>query len=184
MFSRALRSSDRRACLRVSRWQHEHRRDGRMKRWEFSHGRVGVNAPSWLTYEVHRPYLEAAEDRLTVLQAKGGILAARRFEQRSPDRLRFGMTMPASYRQLLTDESRLAAYRVTNPAELPDHLASPAWQQMAQAYLKRSDLDAVDRAGLAQWLVAGCLPRAVLDVVSDGLRSRVCGRPIPAVTHG
>lgn len=152
-----------------------------MQRWELSHGKAGVNAPSWLTFEVHRPYFDGAESPMTVIQAKGAILAARRFEQRAPTRLRFGMTMPASYRQLLIDESRLVAYRAANPADLPGELASPAWRQMSQAYLERSGLDPVDRAGLAHWLVAVCLPQAVLDVVPSDLSPGECQDPVAAV---
>ncbi len=152
-----------------------------MKRWEFSQGKIGVNAPSWLTFEVHRPYFDGAESPLTVIQAKSPILAARRFEQRSPTRLRFGMTMPASYRQLLIDESRLVAYRAANPAELPAELASPAWRRLSLAYANRHDLDPVDRAGLAHWLVAACFPAAVLDVVPQDLSASDCQDPVAAV---
>ncbi len=136
-----------------------------MKRWELSHGKAGVNAPSWLTFEIHQPYFNGAESPITVLHAKAAVLAARRFEQRDPGRLRFGMTMPASYRRLLTEESRLAAYRAVSPADLADELASPAWRRLSQAYLKHAELDQVDRAGLVCWLVAACLHLAVPDVV-------------------
>jgi tetratricopeptide (TPR) repeat protein len=152
-------------------------------RWELSHGIVGVNAPSWLTFEIHQPYFDGAESSLTVIQAKAAILAAWRFEQRAPARLRFGMTMPASYRQLLTEESRLGRYRVTNPADLPDELASPAWRRMSKAYLDRAQLDPVDRAGLAHWLVAACLHRAVLDVVPADLDPADCQDPVAASTQ-
>src|ERR1700760_3906417 len=101
-----------------------------MNRWEFSHGKAGVNAPSWLTFEVHRPYFDGAESPLTTVQAKAAILAASRFTQRAPTRLGFSMTMPTSYRRLLTEESGLAAYRVTRPPDLPAALASAAWQMM------------------------------------------------------
>lgn len=169
--------------FQVSRCEHEHGWDGQVERWELGHGKVGVNAPSWLTFEVHRPYFDGGESHLTVIQAKGVLLAARRFEQRAPGRLRFGMTMPSSYRRLLIEESRLAAYRVSNPADLPDQLAAPLWRRMAQAYLKRSDLDAIDRATLAQWLVAACLPEAVLDVVPEDFAARECADQVTAVTQ-
>ncbi|WP_441247636.1 hypothetical protein [Kitasatospora sp. McL0602] len=133
-----------------------------------------MNAPSWLTFEVHRPYFDGAETPSTVIQARAAVLAARRFEKRSPGALRFGMTMPASYRQLLVEESRLHSYRAANPAELPEELASPAWRRMTEAYRHRADLDTVDRAGLAHWLVAACLFPAVLDVVPEDLPESSC----------
>jgi hypothetical protein len=110
-------------------------------------------------------------------------VAASRFEKRAPTRLRFGMTMPASYRQLLIEESRLAAYQAANPADLPGELASPAWRRMSQAYLDRRDLDPVDRAGIAHWLIAVCLPDAVLDVVPQDLGADECQDPVAAVTQ-
>jgi tetratricopeptide (TPR) repeat protein len=151
-----------------------------MDRWEFSHGIVGVNAPSWLTFEVHRPYFDGAESPNTVIHARASVLAARRFEHRDPTALRFGMSMPASYRQLLVEESRLDAYRVRDPAGLPATLASPAWRRLAEAFAGRAKLDAVDRAGLASWLVAVCLPAAVLDVVPGDLDPVDCAEPVPA----
>lgn len=154
-----------------------------MNRWELSHGKAGVNAPSWLTFEIHQPYFNGGQSDLTVLHAKAAVLAARRFEQREPGRLRFGMTMPASYRQLLTTESQLAAYQVKNPADLPAELASPAWQRMSQAYLAREELDPVDRAGLACWLVAACLHQAVLDVVPADYDPLACRDQVSAVTQ-
>ncbi|WP_344444524.1 hypothetical protein [Kitasatospora nipponensis] len=133
-----------------------------------------MNAPSWLTFEVHRPYFDGAQAPTTVLQARAVPVAAHRFEQRRPDALRFGMTMPASYRQLLVEESRLTAYRVADPTELPDELASPSWRRLAQAYRERADLDPVDRTGLAHWLVAACLHRAVLEVAPTDLDEAHC----------
>jgi tetratricopeptide (TPR) repeat protein len=117
---------------------------------------------------------------MTVLQAKAPLLAARRFEQRAPHRLKFSMIMPTSYRQLLTEESGLTAYQVSSPADLPDELASPAWRRMSDAYLKRAELDLVDQAGLAHWLVAVCLHEAVLDVVPADLDPAACQDPVTA----
>jgi tetratricopeptide (TPR) repeat protein len=154
-----------------------------MERWEFSHGVVGVNAPSWLTFEVHQPYFNGAESPLTVIAARAAVLAARRFEQRAPTALRCGMTMPASYRQLLIEESRLVNYRVAEPTDLPDELASPAWRVLADAYRHRAELDDVDRAGLAHWLVAVCLPEAVLAVVPADLDPARCANPALASTQ-
>ncbi|MCX4755188.1 hypothetical protein [Kitasatospora purpeofusca] len=151
-----------------------------MNRWEFSHGIVGVNAPSWLTFEVHRPYFDGAESPATAVQARSAILAARRFENPSPGALRFGMTMPASYRRLLVQESRLNAYRAELPTDLPDELASPAWRRMAAAYRRHAELDRVDRAGLAHWLVAVCLPAAVLRVVPEDLDPEACRDQVTA----
>jgi hypothetical protein len=149
-------------------------------RWELSHGIVGANAPSWLTFEVHRPYLDGSASPLTVIQARAAVLAARRFDQRAPGRLRFGMTMPSSYRRLLIDESGLRRYDVADPAGLPESLASPAWRRLADAYRERAALDPVDRAGLAQWLVAVCLLPAVLEVVPDDLSPDTCADPAQA----
>ncbi len=153
---------------------------GTATRWGFSHSTAGVNAPAWLTFEVHRPYFDGAETPLTAIQARGPILAARRYEQRAPAALRFGMTMPASYRLLLTEESRLRAYRALSPADLPDELASPAWRRMSQAYAGRAGLDLADRAGLAHWLVAVCLPAAVLEVIDADLPAADCRDPAAA----
>jgi tetratricopeptide (TPR) repeat protein len=151
-----------------------------VNRWELSHGKAGVNAPSWLTFEIHRPYFDGAEAPLTVIHAKAAVLAARRFDQRSPARLRFGMTMPASYRQLLTKESRLTAYRAAEPTDLPDELASQAWRVLSAAYRERAGLDLTDRACLAHWLVAACLHRAVLNVVPADLPVADCAGPVAA----
>ncbi|MFJ4095077.1 hypothetical protein ACIPYS_26110 [Kitasatospora sp. NPDC089913] len=151
-----------------------------MNRWEFSHGIVGVNAPSWLTFEVHRPYFDGAESPATAVQARSAILAARRFENPSPGALRFGMTMPASYRRLLVQESRLTAYRAALPTDLPDELASPAWRRMSAAFRRHPELDGVDRAGLAHWLVAVCLPAAVLRVVPEDLDPDACRDQVAA----
>lgn len=145
-----------------------------MERWRFSHGVVGVNAPSWLTFEVHRPYFDGGDSPSAAIQARAPLLAARRFEQRDPTALRFGMNMPASYRRLLTEESRLRAYRAASPADLPAELASPAWTRLTEAYVRRDALDPVDRATLAQWLVAVCLPGAVADVVPEDLDAALC----------
>ncbi|MFJ9518623.1 hypothetical protein ACIRPK_10195 [Kitasatospora sp. NPDC101801] len=153
---------------------------GTVDRWQFSHGTVGVNAPSWLTFEVHRPYFDGAESPLTVIQARAAVLAARRFEQRAPGALRFGMTMPASYRRLLVEESRLHRYRAADPAELPTELASPAWRRMADAYRQHADLDPVDRTNLAHWLIAACLLPAVLAVVPADLDGDACQDPVTA----
>ncbi|MER5638005.1 hypothetical protein ABT095_13730 [Kitasatospora sp. NPDC002227] len=139
-----------------------------------------MNAPSWLTFEVHRPYFDGAASPLTVIQARSAVLAARRFETRSPQALRFGMTMPASYRQLLVEESRLAAYRAASPLDLPAELASPAWLRMAEAYRRRAELDETDRAGLAHWLVAACLLPAVLELVPADLDADACQGPVAA----
>lgn len=151
-----------------------------MERWRLSHGVVGVNAPSWLTFEVHRPYLDGAATPLTVIQARAGVLAARRFEQRNPTGLRYGMNMPASYRRLLVQESRLHPYRAESPADLPAPLASADWARMTEVYARRDRLDPVDRAGLAHWLVAVCLPRAVLDVVPEDLDPARCRDEVEA----
>ncbi|MEV0192843.1 hypothetical protein AB0I39_30470 [Kitasatospora purpeofusca] len=151
-----------------------------MNRWEFSHGIVGANAPSWLTFEVHRPYFDGAESPATAVQARSAILAARRFEHPSPGALRFGMTMPASYRRLLVQESRLTAYRAALPTDLPEELASPAWRRMTGAYRQHTELDRVDRAGLAHWLVAVCLPAAVLQVVPEDLGPEACRDQVTA----
>ncbi|MFE3873076.1 hypothetical protein ACFXPX_01605 [Kitasatospora sp. NPDC059146] len=151
-----------------------------MNRWEFSHGIVGVNAPSWLTFEVHRPYFDGAESPATAVQARSAVLAARRFENPAPGALRFGMTMPASYRRLLVQESRLTAYRAVLPTDLPDELASPAWRRMTEAYRRHAELDQVDRSGLAHWLVAVCLPAAVLEVVPEDLDPAACRDQVTA----
>ncbi|MCC9310313.1 hypothetical protein LN042_25135 [Kitasatospora sp. RB6PN24] len=140
-----------------------------------------MNAPSWLTFEVHRPYFDGAESPATVIQARSPVLAARRFERRAPTALRFGMTMPASYRRLLVEESRLAAYRAARPTDLPEELASPAWRRMAAAHRRHTELDLVDRAGLAHWLVAACLPAAVFeDVLPADLDPADCQDPVAA----
>ena len=47
---------------------------------------------------------------------------------------RFGMVMPASFRQLLIEESRLREYDVRRPTDLDPGLASPDWLTMAAAY--------------------------------------------------
>jgi tetratricopeptide (TPR) repeat protein len=154
-----------------------------MERWRLSHGVVGVNAPSWLTFEVHRPYFDGADSPLTEIQARAPLLAARRFEQREPTALRFGMNMPASYRRLLVEESRLHAYRAAVPTDLPTALASPAWASLARAYAGRERLDRIDRAALAHWLVAVCLPGAVLELVPEDLDADRCRDEVDATTQ-
>jgi tetratricopeptide (TPR) repeat protein len=151
-----------------------------MHRWDRSRGRVGVNAPSWLTFEVHRPYLDGGQSPLTAVQARGPAVAGRLFEQRQPLAPRFGMVMPASYRQLLTEESRLAEYRVRVPADLPGPLRTPAWSLLVQAFEDRDRLDDVDRAGLAQWLVAACLPAAALQLAPSDVDAAACADPLVA----
>jgi hypothetical protein len=154
-----------------------------MDRWERSHGRVGVAAPSWLTFEVHRPYFDGEAAPITAIQAKGPVVAARLFAARRPEAPRFGMVMPASFRTLLVEESRLREYRAERPADLPAGLASPAWAAMADAFARRDDLDDADRAGLALWLVAACLPRAVLDLAPADLDPAACRQPLPALVQ-
>jgi tetratricopeptide (TPR) repeat protein len=148
-----------------------------MMRWERSHGHVGVNAPSWLTFDVHRPYFDGGVTAVTAISARGPVLAARLYEQRAVTAPRHGMVMPASYRQLLTEESRLTAYRVARPGDLPAELATPDWTRLTQAFTSHRDLDPLDRAGLAQWLVALCLPDAVLDLAPADLSP---GDDVPA----
>src|SRR5581483_11985078 len=137
--------------------------------WEHDLGRVGASAPSWLTFQVHRPYFDGAVSPYTAIQARGPALAARLFGRRDLARPRFAMVMPASYRLLLTEESRLAQYRVARPTDLPADLASTSWARMADAFARRAELDGTDRAGLALWLVAACLPDAVLDLIPADL---------------
>jgi tetratricopeptide (TPR) repeat protein len=151
-----------------------------VERWDISRGIIGANAPSWLTFEVHRPYFDGAESPATVVQAKSVILSASRFEQRAPLSLRFGMTMPASYRRLLVQESGMVSYRISGPTDLAEDLASPSWRRMADAYRDRAGLDPVDRVGLAQWLVAACLPKAVLDLAPTDLAPDTCQDPLMA----
>jgi tetratricopeptide (TPR) repeat protein len=145
-----------------------------MNGWAYDYGRVGVSAPSWLTFQVHRPYFDGALSPVTAIQARGPVLAARLFARRDPAAPRFSMTMPASYRRLLIEESRLAQYQVTTPADLPAELASPDWALMAGAFGRRCELDGADRAGLVLWLVAACLPGAVLEVVPADLAQAAC----------
>ncbi|MCZ4121083.1 tetratricopeptide repeat protein [Streptomyces sp. H39-S7] len=154
-----------------------------MERWRFSHGVVGVNAPSWLTFEVHRPYFDGADSPLAEIQARAPLLAARRFDQRAATALRFGMNMPAGYRRLLIEESRLRAYRAVAPTDLPPHLASASWTRLTRAYARRDGLDPVDRATLAQWLVAVCLPAAVLEVVPADLDPVRCRDEVEATVQ-
>lgn len=144
-------------------------------RWELSHGRVGSNAPSWLTFEVHRPYFDGGETSLTAIQAKGAAHAARLFDAADLDTPRFGMIMPASFRSLLTEESRLHDYRVARPTELPVELATPSWIRLSDAYRDHAALDDVRRAALASWLLAAALTDAVLELVPED-------RPAPGLT--
>lgn len=138
-----------------------------MHRWERSHGHIGVTAPSWLTFEVHRPYFDGGETPLTAIQARGPAHAARLFAKRDTETPQFGMIMPSSYRQLLTEESRLVDYRVTRPTDLPDELAQPAWRTMADAFRRRADLDDAESVGLASWLLAAALTDAVLELAPE-----------------
>jgi|GEM_PF-2823552 len=154
-----------------------------MQRWDRTRGRVGVNAPSWLTFEVHRPYFDGEPSPLTAIQARGPVVAGRLFELRQPFTPRFGMVMPASYRRLLTEESRLAEYAVRVPADLPVALRGPAWQRLVDAHAGRDELDATDRAGLAQWLVAACLPAAVLELAPADLAPAACADPLHAAVQ-
>ncbi|WP_018350035.1 tetratricopeptide repeat protein [Longispora albida] len=148
--------------------------------WESSRQHVGVNAPVWLTFDVHRPYLDGAASARTAIQALGPVLAAELFTGRDPVSPRLSMTMPLSYRQLLTRESRLAQYRVALPTDLPAALASPAWAAIAEAFAHRADLDATDRSGLAQWLVSACLPDAMLVLAPADLSPEECADPLAA----
>ncbi|WP_117213701.1 tetratricopeptide repeat protein [Allorhizocola rhizosphaerae] len=154
-----------------------------MHRWQRSHGRIGANAPSWLTFEVHRPYFDGDDSPLTAIQSRGPLLAARLFAARDPMTPRFGMLMPASFRHLLTEESRLVEYRVSSPDQLDPELASPDWQMMADAYRRADRLDGVDRAGLALWLLAVCLPEALLRLVPDDLDAGLCSDPLLATVQ-
>lgn len=154
-----------------------------MQRWELSHGRIGVSAPSWLTFEIHRPYFDGAETPLTAMQARGAVLAGRLFAAKDAQAPRFSMVMPASYRQLLTEESRLTEYRVIRPTDLADELASPDWRVLSEAFRLRDRLGDTDRAGLAQWLVALCLPDAVLEIVPVDLAADECADVLPALVQ-
>jgi hypothetical protein len=152
-------------------------------RWEHGHGHVGVNAPSWLTFELYRPYFDGAASELTPIQSRGPVVAARRFATRDPFGGQHAMVMPASFRQLLVEESRLRRYGATRPTDLADELASPDWQMMADAYRRRDQLDPVDRAGLVAWLVAVCLPDAVLDVLPADHPAPACADPLVALAQ-
>lgn len=148
-----------------------------MDRWQFSHGKIGVNAPSWLTFEVHRPYFDGGDSALTAIQARGPLLAARLFAAGDWQTPRFTMIMPPSFRHLLIEESRLGTYQVAVPTDLSHDLASPSWQMMADAYSRFPELDAPQRAGLAQWLLAVCLPNALLRVMPADLDPQDCADP-------
>jgi hypothetical protein len=154
-----------------------------MHRWDRSRGRVGANAPSWLTFEVHRPYLDGEVSPLTAIQPRGPAVAGRLFELRQPLTPRFAMVMPSSYRQLLTEESRLPEYHVRVPTDLPAALRGSAWDRMVQAFQARDRLDDVDLAGLAQWLVAACLPVAVLQLAPADLDPDSCADPLVAAVQ-
>src|SRR5262245_18071365 len=157
--------------------------EGGMNRWERSYGHVGVNAPSWLTFELYRPYFDGGESALTPVQWRGPLVAARRFAAREATATQPAMVMPTSFRHLLTEESRLSAYRVSRPIDLPEPLASPDWQMMTDAYQRRAELDDVDRAGLVSWLTATCLPEAVIDVLPGDLSPAECHDPVRAVAQ-
>ncbi len=154
-----------------------------MDRWDLGHGNIGVNAPSWLTFEVHRPYFDGADSPRATLHAQGALLAARRFEQRRPTALRFGMTMPASYRRLLIDESRLRKYDVRHPTDLPRGLASENWRVLADAFERKSGLDDIDRACLAHWLIALCLPESALEIAAADIAESDCADPVLATVQ-
>jgi tetratricopeptide (TPR) repeat protein len=72
---------------------------------------------------------------------------------------------------------------VGRPTDLPSELASPDWARLADAFRGRAALDDVDRAGLAQWLVAACLPDAVLDMAPSDLDAQACADPLPALVQ-
>jgi hypothetical protein len=152
-----------------------------MDRWQRTHGHVGAGAPSWLTFEVHRPYFDGADTPQTAIQARGPVLAARLFSSRAPMAPRFGMVMPASFRQLLIEESRLREYDVRRPSDLDPGLASPDWLTMAAAYRGWQELDDTDRVGLAMWLLAACLPASLLDVVPRDRAAEDLHEPLPAL---
>ncbi|MGW6916932.1 hypothetical protein ACWGB8_24360 [Kitasatospora sp. NPDC054939] len=90
------------------------------------------------------------------------------------------MTMPSSFRRLLVEESRLTAYRAAEPTDLPEELASPAWRRLAAAYRRHEELDPIDRAGLAHWLVATCLHSAVLRIAPADLDPAACRDAVTA----
>ncbi|WP_156758610.1 tetratricopeptide repeat protein [Actinokineospora pegani] len=142
-----------------------------MHRWERAHGRTGVQAPSWLTFELYRPYLDGSSSPLAPVHARSALLAARRFTARDALGLRFGMHMPASFRTLLHAESRLREHRARDPLDLRAQLGGDEWRTMAAAFARKDELDSVDRIGLAQWLIAVCLPGAVLAVIPEDLES-------------
>lgn len=154
-----------------------------MDRWQRSHRIIGANAPSWLTFELYRPYFDGAASPITPVQARAAVVAAARFAARTPAAAQHAMVMPASFRQLLTEESRLSAYRVLEPDRLPDELASPAWRSMASVYATRDDLDATDRIGLVQWLSAACLPDAALAVADRDATVEECRDELTAMAQ-
>jgi tetratricopeptide (TPR) repeat protein len=154
-----------------------------MDRWELAHGQIGVNAPSWLTFEVHRPYFDGGDSPRATVHSRGSLLAARRFVQRQPAALRFGMTMPSSYRRLLFEESRLRRYDVRVPTDLAPDLRSENWRVLAGAFRRKSELDDIDRAGLAHWLIALCLPELVLEILPADIPEPDCADSVAAVAQ-
>ena len=145
-----------------------------MKPWERAEQRVGVNAPGWLTFEVHRPYFDGGDSPRTALQARGPLLAAALFEKGELSAPRFGMLMPSSYRRLLVEESRLTRYRVRLPTDLRAERAAEGWRRMADAFRRRAELTLDERAGLAQWLTAACLHDAVLELAPEDRAPEAC----------
>ena len=151
-----------------------------MDRWERARGRTGVQAPSWLTFELYRPYLDGSDSPMAPVHARSALLAARRFERRDAVGPRFGMSMPASFRTLLHQESGLREHRVTNPTDLPERLAGADWRTLTAAFVRKDELDSVDRVGLAYWLIAVCLHSCVLEVVPTDVAADECADPVLA----
>lgn len=151
-----------------------------MDRWERARGRTGVQAPSWLTFELYRPYLDGSDSPVAPVHARSALLAARRFERREAVAPRFGMSMPASFRTLLHQESGLREHRVTDPTDLPEPLASADWRTLTAAFVRKDELDSVDRVGLAYWLIAVCLHSSVLQVVPTDVAADECADPVLA----
>src|SRR5262249_896199 len=54
---------------------------------------------------------------------------------------------------------------------------------LSEAFRQRDRLDGTDRACLAQWLVAACLPDAVLDVAPVDLTADECIDVLPALVQ-
>ncbi|MCG8920435.1 hypothetical protein L6E12_32175 [Actinokineospora sp. PR83] len=151
-----------------------------MDRWERARGRTGVQTPSWLTFELYRPYLDGSDSPLAPVHARSALLAARLFQARAPLAPRFGMNMPASFRTLLHRESGLREHRATDPTDLPEPLAGADWRKLTTAFVRKDELDSVDRVGLAYWLIAVCLHSSVLDVVGADLADNECADPVLA----